>query len=63
MTTRGALNNKERAVYAEKLTMRGEYYYETHYIGKQLGKGGFATCFEIYNSKDDKKNAVKVIPK
>lgn len=28
-----------------------------------LGKGGFATCYEIRDSREGKKNAVKIISK
>lgn len=50
-------------IYEEKVTMRGEHYYEAYTLGKMLGKGGFATCFEIRDSREGKRNAVKVISK
>lgn len=34
---------------------------ETYLVGKKLGKGGFAVCFEGMSGKDSKKYALKVV--
>jgi polo-like kinase 1 len=55
-------NRKNQIICEEKVTAKGQIYRESYQIGKLLGKGGFATCFEVTSISDDKKYAVKIIP-
>lgn len=61
--TRAKSSFKETTIYEEKVSQRGEHYYHPYYIGRFLGKGGFASCHEITAHNDDTSYAVKVIPK
>jgi hypothetical protein len=61
MSLRSNSNRKNQLIYEDKLNPKGAPYKEAYQIGNLLGKGGFASCFEI-TTKDGKKHAVKIIP-
>ena len=41
----------------------GDIYIKKYKIGKFLGKGGFARCYELMNLETDEVSAVKIIEK
>lgn len=62
MSLRSSSGRKNQTIYEERVTGEGQIFRESYQIGKLLGKGGFATCFEVTCISDNKKYAVKIIP-
>lgn len=62
-TTRSKTGYKDTTVYEERVTQRGEHYYHPYYVGKLLGRGGFAYCHEVKTIGDEHTYAIKIIDK
>jgi serine/threonine protein kinase len=56
-------NHQDSTVYEEKVTQKGEHYFHPYHVGRLLGRGGFATCYEVNAANDNTKYAIKIIPK
>lgn len=63
MSLRSGSTRKDKTIYEEKTNLKGDIYYQPYHIGKHLGKGGFASCYEVTKPNDPKKYAVKIISK
>jgi hypothetical protein len=55
--------SKSQLIYEKRLNSKGEPVYEEYKKGKHLGKGGFATCFEVIKKSTNQRMAIKILEK
>ncbi len=63
MASRKSISHQDSTVYEEKVTQKGEHYFHPYYVGRLLGRGGFASCYEVKAANDTARYAIKIIPK
>ena len=54
---------REKVFVEQTLNENQQIVYSYYYATRQLGKGGFATCYEVKVKNQAERYAIKVIPK
>lgn len=55
--------NEQTIIHEKIMDSNGEIYLRKYLKGKQLGRGGFAKCFEVTDLQSKNTLAAKIIPR
>lgn len=55
--------NEQTIIHEKIMDSNGEIYLRKYLKGKQLGRGGFAKCFEVTDLQSKNSLAAKIIPR